>query len=124
MTRPLQGFYITEYGFFLVSQVEENGIKRGSLLVTLAIRSKETDSIRSGRGFVILLFSLPSAIRLICHSVSAPYGNVQGLLAPSTLGRDGTPLHPEERKAFLIRLRRLAITGIIPCAAFLQLRNP
>ncbi|MBR6747892.1 MAG: hypothetical protein IKM07_03055, partial [Clostridia bacterium] len=36
---------------------------------------------------------------------------VQGLLAPSTLGRVQRTLHPEERKAFLIRLRRLASTA-------------
>jgi len=67
--------------------------------------------------FIIFLFCHP-LLRFIFHSATAPYGIAQGLLAPSTPGRVQSTLHPEERKAFLTRLRRLAITGIIPGIAF------
>jgi len=83
-----------------------DGFKRGSSLVTLVTRRYDAVNAIYGQGFFFSFPFLPSSIRFIFHSATAPYGIVQGLLAPSTLGRGGTPLHPEERKAFLIRLRR------------------
>ena len=90
-----------------------DGLKRGSSLVMGTRRvpilvTRRYDAVNAiyGQGFFFSFPFLPSSIRFISHSATAPYGNVQGLLAPSTLGRGGTPLHPEERKAFLIRLRR------------------
>ena len=62
-----RGFPDAEYGFFLFGYAAENGIKSGSLLVSLAIRTNTADSTikRQGFGFFHFLFFI------FCRPLSA-----------------------------------------------------
>ena len=97
------------------SKYAGNGIKRCSTLDSLASRrwySGRYDlSVRFAFSFFCIFFGHPlSALSFIL--LLRRYGNVQGLLAPSTLGRGGTPLHPRNAKRSSLACRAVSITGI------------
>ena len=106
--RLLQRGHVAEDGISLSLGITEYVFNRGSTLVSLASRRKDEES-----GIKIIDFTDFSFYVVLCQPLSfilqhLHTGSTVGCSPPFVpLGRGGTPLHPEERKAFLTRLRRL-----------------
>ena len=134
--RPIKG-QITEYGFLIAlwgdftagggmnrkSKYAGHGFCRGSTLVTLASRRKQTDNAIKRQSLVFDIFHLPSSATLdlsFCHF--ADVGSSRGCspLRPSQGCK--APLTRRNAKRSSLGCAAVSITGIIPYGAFPLLR--
>ena len=96
------------------SKYAANGIYRSSRLTSLVVRrwySGKCHQKMKFPFFIFLFWESSSAALHLSFCQFAVAGRTVGCSPPFVpLGRVHRPLHPEERKAFLIRLRRLTMT--------------